>query len=188
MAFGLKRGARAEMLQTAGQQGWAAVTNRRCVTALHPSHSSHPSHPSHHPQEGSWLESPTISDYPEMTLKETFDSFRTDLRELKAAAHAHNVAPYDSSPGPTKSPEGASGSTSRTSDKPSSASPETPLPSNAPVTQSEPPAAFIPPPPPPKNLPHGWTARYDEKESKFCYSHGVDSKKEQWDFRKEPRI
>lgn len=133
--------------------------------------------------------SPTISDYPEMTLKETFDSFRTDLRELKAAAQAHNVASYEqpaSSPGPSKSVEGASGSISSTSDKPSSSSPETPLSPDTPVTQSESPAAFIPPPPPPKNLPHGWTARYDKKENKFCYSHGVDSKKEQWDFRKEP--
>lgn len=114
-----------------------------------------------------------------MTLKETFDTFRTDLRELKAAAQAHNVGSYEP-------PAGAPGSTSSTSEKPSSSSPEILPSSDTPATKSEPTVAYIPPPPPPKNLPHGWTARYDEKESKFCYSHGVDSKKEQWEFRMEP--
>lgn len=37
------------------------------------------------------------------------------------------------------------------------------------------------PPPPPRNLPHGWTARYDEKEKKYAYAHGVTAQ-EQWDF------
>ncbi|CUS14922.1 unnamed protein product [Tuber aestivum] len=37
------------------------------------------------------------------------------------------------------------------------------------------------PPPPPKSLPHGWTARYDEKEGKFAYCMGVDGV-EQWEF------
>ncbi|RPB05453.1 hypothetical protein L873DRAFT_1797809 [Choiromyces venosus 120613-1] len=38
------------------------------------------------------------------------------------------------------------------------------------------------PPPPPRSLPHGWTARFDEKEGKFAYCMGVDGV-EQWEFR-----
>ncbi|CAZ84429.1 unnamed protein product [Tuber melanosporum] len=37
------------------------------------------------------------------------------------------------------------------------------------------------PPPPPRSLPHGWTARFDEKEGKFAYCMGVDGV-EQWEF------
>ncbi|PWW71999.1 hypothetical protein C7212DRAFT_354826 [Tuber magnatum] len=38
------------------------------------------------------------------------------------------------------------------------------------------------PPPPPRSLPHGWTARFDEKEGKFAYCMGVDGV-EQWELR-----
>lgn len=132
-----------------------------------------------------------------MTLKESFNGLITDLRELKAAAQAHNVASYEppaSVQGPQKPADDTSGpgSTSTTLDKPSppltTTEIETPTAPKTPATQSEPAAAqevFIPPPPPPKNLPHGWTARYDKKECKFSYSQGVGSKEEQWDFRKE---
>lgn len=132
-----------------------------------------------------------------MTLKETFNSIRADLRELKTAAQAHNVASYEppaSGSDPSKPAEGVFGSAPSTADGPPSPSPTTTTTnteiqpsSDAPVVRYE--LAAVEqalPPPPPKNLPHGWTARYDKKESKFAYSHGVNSEKEQWDLRKEP--
>lgn len=146
----------------------------------------------------------TLSSNRKMTLKEKFNNLRSDLHELKAAGQAHNVASYEP-PTNSKPAEDSSASASNTSDKLPSSLPATTQPStDAAVTQSEsaaiapalpsshdvvvepePTAAYILPPPPPKNLPHGWTARYDNKEGKFSYSHGVDSKNEQWNFRKE---
>jgi len=43
------------------------------------------------------------------------------------------------------------------------------------------------PPPPPRSLPHGWTARFDEKEGKFAYCMGVDGV-EQWEFPAETKV
>ncbi|KAG0643969.1 hypothetical protein HOY80DRAFT_943090 [Tuber brumale] len=43
------------------------------------------------------------------------------------------------------------------------------------------------PPPPPRSLPHGWTARFDEKEGRFAYCMGVDGV-EQWEFPAEAKV
>lgn len=81
--------------------------------------------------------------------------FINDLRELKDAAASHNLQP----------------------DPPH---PSNPLPSGT-GTSAVAGAPLPPPPPPPRNLPHGWTARYDQREKKYAYSHGVTAQ-EQWDF------
>lgn len=57
---------------------------------------------------------------------------------------------------------------------------QTPTPAPKPATLAEK-KQYIPPPPPPRGLPHGWTARFDEKEGKFAYSKGLAGK-EQWTF------
>lgn len=133
-----------------------------------------------------------------MTLKESFTSLIADLREAKAAAESHNVTPHEPPTGNLALSNPADGASESTSDKPTSSLPTT----NTTVTAAQPSSdvvvvgpepissatqqAYIPPPPPPKNLPHGWTARYDEGKGKFSYSHGLDNTNEQWHFRKRP--
>lgn len=81
----------------------------------------------------------------------------SDLRDLQDAAAAHNL--QSDSP-----PTGSSGA----------APPQTAV-----NNQAHGPVPL--PPPPPRHLPHGWTARYDEQEKKYAYSHGVTAQ-EQWEF------
>lgn len=83
-----------------------------------------------------------------------------EFRELRDAAASHNPQPdlpEETQPGISSKPEHIT-----TSDA------------------TDPEHAHIPPPPP-RDLPHGWTARYDEKEKKYAYSHGITAQ-EQWDF------
>ncbi|KAF3937869.1 hypothetical protein ABW19_dt0208100 [Dactylella cylindrospora] len=63
---------------------------------------------------------------------------------------------------------------------------KTPQFKRAPSGRAAVPEGFAPPPPPPMALPHGWTARWDEKEQKFAYYQGTRSKSEQWDMPTEP--
>ncbi|KAI5845585.1 hypothetical protein DFP73DRAFT_526145 [Morchella snyderi] len=92
----------------------------------------------------------------------------SDFREAKAAAQSHNMASYE--------PPSASGM---------SATAEGPVEDSHTQTSGKPASESYIPPPPPKNLPHGWTARYDEKEGGFLYSKGVDTSSEQRDFPTE---
>lgn len=92
----------------------------------------------------------------------------SDLREAKAAATSHNMASCEPPSTSAAVESRTEGSPAQTSDKP--------------ALELE---GYIPPPPPPKNLPHGWTARYDEKEGRFLYSRGVDASSEQRDFPTE---
>ncbi|KAF8473193.1 hypothetical protein BDZ91DRAFT_779985 [Kalaharituber pfeilii] len=79
-----------------------------------------------------------------------------DLREVKAAAESHNLPRDDiQTIDGTKPKNPATGANS-----------------------ANPIATHIPPPPP-RDLPRGWTARYDEKEKKYAYSKGVRGE-EQW--------
>lgn len=79
-----------------------------------------------------------------------------------------------SSSAPSGSGSGGGGRPSRLSLKPLAISSATAGPATIPEWHGI-------PPPPPRNLPHGWTARYDEKEKKYAYAHGVTAQ-EQWDF------
>ena len=83
-----------------------------------------------------------------------------ELRELKDAAASHNLQPdppEETHPGISSKPEHTAASSATASEH-----------------------VHIPPPPP-RDLPQGWTARYDEKEKKYAYSHGITAQ-EQWDF------
>ncbi|KAI5795317.1 hypothetical protein DFH27DRAFT_564261 [Peziza echinospora] len=128
---------------------------------------------------------------------QSFKDFVHDVREAKEAAAGHNLLP--------RSDAGDRPPTSPAAD-PATSSEAIPVPPNPPassiatttVTTSGLPGdahvhvvqqAFVPshlPPPPPRDLPHGWTARFDESTKKYAYSEGLTGK-EQWDFPTDTR-
>ena len=121
------------------------------------------------------------------SLRNKLHNLVSDVKEAKAALHAHNVEPYHEPPPPPHPPSNTHALPPPLAAHPTATS--TPAKDEEhslapPVKKEEKGKGVRPPtpPPPPRNLPHGWTARFDVKEGKFAYSRGVDGV-EQWELR-----
>jgi len=115
------------------------------------------------------------------SLRNKLHNLVSDVKEAKAALQAHNVESYHAPPPsnmhPTPPPP-TPPPTAPTKDE------ERPLVPTVKKEEEEKKEKGVrpptPPPPPPRDLPHGWTARFDVKEGKFAYSRGVEGV-EQWE-------